>query len=375
MLSKSTYENVRKIIEDARNMVSKSVNTVTVFAYWEVGRTIVEDEQQGSEKAEYGKFLIKELAKKLTKEFGSGFEERSLRHMRQFYLTFPIRNTLRSELSWSHYRSLLRVKNEKAREYYISETVEQNWSVRALERQIGTLYYERLLSSQSPAKVEAEAKEKIKNLKNTPAHVLKDPLILEFLGIKNNDLLEKDLEKALIDKLQDFLLELGKGFAFVGRQKRVSTETKDFYIDLVFYNYYLNCFVLIDLKTNELTHQDIGQMEMYIRLFDDKVKKENDTPTIGLILCAEKDKTIVKYAMLEENEQLFASKYQFYLPTEDELMKEIEIQSEIMKNKKAHNNGSYVIYLAAGATQGILRIASPLGTIPLRDQNINEYFR
>jgi predicted nuclease of restriction endonuclease-like (RecB) superfamily len=286
---------------------------------------IVEEEQHGKERAEYGAFLIKELSRKLTNEFGKGFAEPSLWNMRQFFQCFPILSALRRELTWTHYKSLIRVENQNARSWYAKEAAEQNWSTRALERQIHSLYYERLLMSRDRTTVTEEMQQKTASLAPTPQDFIKDPYVLEFLGIPDNHKFrEAELEQAIIGKLQTFMLELGRGFAFIGRQQRISTETKDFFIDLVFYNHILKCFVIIDLKTGELTHQDIGQMDMYVRLFEDTIKGKDDNPTVGLILCTEKDHTIVKYSVLEENKQLFAAKYQLYLPSEQELIEEIE---------------------------------------------------
>lgn len=249
--------------------------------------------------------------------------------MRQFYQLFPIRDALRLELSWTHYRLLLRVENEKARAWYMNEAATQNWTTRALERQIGTLYYERLLASQDRKAVMEEADTNIAALPISPREFVRDPVMLEFLGLPSpGKLLEAKLEQALIDNLQAFLMELGKGFAFVARQQRISTESKDFYIDLVFYNYLLKCFVLFDLKTDELSHQDIGQMDMYVRMYDDLKRGEDDNPTVGIILCAQKDASVVRYSVLAENEQLFASKYRLILPTEDELRAELDRERE-----------------------------------------------
>ena len=244
---------------------------------------------------------------------------------RQFYLAFPNSHALCDQLSWSHYRLIMRIENSDARLWYTEESAKSNWSVRALERQIGTFYYERLLSSKEKQPVINEAKDNTKELQLTPKEFIKDPYVLEFLDLKqNNAFYESDLESALIEKIQDFLLELGRGFAFVARQKRIKTETSDFYIDLVFYNYILKCFVVIDLKKGKLTHQDVGQMDMYVRMYDDLEKTQNDNPTIGIILCIDKDRTVVKYSVLNDNENLFVSKYQLYLPSEEELKAEIE---------------------------------------------------
>lgn len=316
---------LRELIESARKQALQAVDSIQVRTCWEIGRHIVEFEQQGQDRATYGARLIPKLAKSLTAEFGKGFDERNLRHMRAFFQGFQIWNAVRTELSWTHYRNLLRVENEQARNWYMEEAASQNWSTRTLDRQIGTLYYERLLASRDCEPVRQEAVEQIAPLQKTPREFVRDPVLLEFLGLpETGRLLEADLEQALINKLQSFLLELGKGFAFVARQMRISTETKDFYIDLVFYNYLLKCFVLFDLKAGELTHQDIGQMDMYVRMVDDIKRAPDDNPTVGIILCAGKDTSVVRYSVLHENEQLFASKYKLVLPSEDELRAELE---------------------------------------------------
>ncbi len=325
MRNDDLYLSVKNILQSTRDNAYRQVNFIMVEAYWNIGKQIVEEEQNGKDRAEYGSYLIKELSSRLTSEFGKGFSQRNIRNMRQFYICFPIWQTLSAKLSWSHYTLLLRIENSNAREWYAEESAKANWSVRALERQIGTFYYERIISSKEKQPVIAEATNNTKDLQLTPKDIIKDPYVLEFLDLKqNNAFYESDLESALIEKIQEFLLELGRGFAFVARQKRVKTETSDFYIDLVFYNYILKCFVLIDLKSGKLTHQDVGQMDMYVRMYNDMEKAENDNPTIGIILCADKDNTVVKYSVLNENENLFVSKYQLYLPTEEELKKEIE---------------------------------------------------
>jgi len=331
------YDTINKIIEDARNMVYRTANFAMVKSYWHIGKVIVEEEQNGKERAKYGKELIKQLAVKLTKKHGKGFTETNLKYMRQFYRFFEKSHSLRDELSWTHYRLLLKVENEQARQFYMQETIDCNWSTRTLERQIGNLYYERMLMSHNNPAVKNEVAEK--QIAQEPKDIIKDPYVLDFLGLKDNtDFRENELEQAIIDKLQEFLLELGKGFAFIGRQYRLTTDTgKHFYADLVFYNYILKCFLIIDLKTNPLTHQDIGQMDMYVRYFEDKVRQENDNPTIGLILCTEKDKTIVKYSLLNDNNQIFASKYMLYLPTEQELKQEIERERMQIEQEKKLN--------------------------------------
>ena len=325
------YQSVAEVLHNARASAYRAVNFVMVEAYWNIGRMIVEEEQQGKERADYGAFIVRNLSIRLTVEFGKGFAEQSLRNMRQFFLSIPIRSALRSELTWTHYKALIRVERPEARSWYLNEAADQNWSTRALERQINSLYYERMLMSRDKAPVMEEMREKTSPLAHAPEDFIKDPYVLEFLGLKDNpNFRESDLEQAIIGKLQAFMLELGKGFAFVARQQRISTETKDFFVDLVFYNYILKCFVLIDLKTGELTHQDIGQMDMYVRLYEDKYKSPDDNPTIGIILCTEKDHTVVKYSVLNESRQLFASKYRLYLPTEEELSAEIEREREMV---------------------------------------------
>ena len=323
--NKSFYHDIKSILQTARDNDYKSVNFIMVEAYWNIGKKIVEVEQNGETKAKYGSKLISELSKQLTVDFGSGFSARNIRNMRQLYNCFPIWQTVSAKLSWSHYLLILKLENEKASDYYIEQTIASNWSVRALERQINSLYYERLISSQEKQLVIQEAKENTKNLQLTAKDIIKDPYVLEFLDLKDNkSFRENELESALLEKIQEFLLELGRGFAFVSRQKRIKTQTSDFYIDLVFYNYLLKCFVLVDLKIGKLTHQDIGQIDMYVNMYDDLEKNESDNPTIGIILCTDKDETIVKYSHINSKDNLFVSKYQLYLPSEEELKREIE---------------------------------------------------
>lgn len=316
--------NIVKIIQQARSQVRQTVNSAMVQSYWEIGRLLVEDEQQGKERAEYGKYLLKEISQSLTEMFGKGFDERNLRNMRQFYLAFPIRNALRTELSWTHYRSLLRIENPKAREWYLKESIENNWSSRALDRQISVLYYERLLASQNDSAVITEAQTKTEPLKESIQDYLRDPYILDFLNLQDKSYQESNVEQAIISNLQQFLLELGKGFAFVERQKRIRFDDEDFYIDLVFYNFKLKCFLLIDLKIGKLKHQDIGQMDTYVRLFDEQIKDQSDNPTIGLVLCSEQSEAVAKYSVLADRKQIFSAKYLPYLPTELELKAQIE---------------------------------------------------
>jgi predicted nuclease of restriction endonuclease-like (RecB) superfamily len=331
---------IKEIIISARAKSYTAVNSAMVEAYWLIGKRIIEEEQWGKHRAEYGKEVIKKLSKELQGEFGTGFGERSLRDFRHFYLTFKDMEfgTQRApNLSWSHIRLIMRLTDKNAMGYYLSETAANNWSVRTLDRNISTLYYQRLLSSQKKDLVMAEMKEKTAEFQQDKSNqgsleFIKNPAVLEFLGLPGNaGYLEAELEKAIIDHIQQFLLELGKGFAFVSRQQLIQTETSEFYIDLVFYNFILKCFVLIELKTTKITHQDIGQLDMYVRMFDDLRKQEGDNPTIGILLCTETDKTIAKYSVLNENKQLFAAKYMPYLPTEEELIIEIERQKEILK--------------------------------------------
>ncbi|MDR2597922.1 MAG: PDDEXK nuclease domain-containing protein [Treponema sp.] len=325
---------IKQIIISARNKAHTAINSAMVEAYWLIGKRIVEEEQNGKQRAEYGKEVIKTLSEELQSEFGQGFAERCLREYRQFYLNFmdfEFGAHCAPNLTWSHYRLIMRLTDKNAVKYYLTEASENNWSVRTLDRNISTLYYQRLLSSQNKDIIVAEMKEKTADFQDK-LEFIKNPAVLEFLGLPNNSgYIEAELEKAIIDHIQQFLLELGKGFAFVSRQQLIKTETAEFYIDLVFYNFILKCFVLIELKTNKITHQDIGQLDMYVRMFDDMKKREGDNPTIGILLCTETDKTIARYSVLNENKQLFAAKYMPYLPTEDELITEIERQKEILK--------------------------------------------
>jgi predicted nuclease of restriction endonuclease-like (RecB) superfamily len=316
---------IKQILQTARLKTYKAINSAMVEAYWEIGKRIVLEEQNGKERANYGEEVLKELSKNLTAEFGRGFSYANLYNMRQFYTIYPeneIFYTLCRNLSWSHNRLIMRIDDPKARQYYLNEAAEQQWSVRTLERNINTLYYQRLLSSQNATPEIQRAKDsQLPDIR----YFIKDPYVFEFLNIPEpSRFSEQTIETTLIENLQKFLMELGKGFSFVGRQYRISSETEHFYVDLVFYNYILKCFVLFDLKIGKLTHQDIGQMDMYRRLFDDLKKPEGDLPTIGIILCTEKSETVVKYSIMNDTPQLFATKYMPYLPTEQELIEEIE---------------------------------------------------
>lgn len=323
--------SLREVIQTARQQAIHAVDMVQVRTGWTVGRYIVEFEQGGATRATYGKRLLADLAETLTAEFGKGYDASNLYKMSRFYRLFPNLDAVRLELSWTHYRSLLRVDDVAARLWYMNEAADQNWNTRSLDRQIGTLYYERLLASKDRQPVKEEAEANLTALPVTPRDFIRDPVMLEFLGLPNTGkLLESKLEDALIGNLQSFLLELGKGFAFVSRQQRISTESKDFYLDLVFYNYLLKCFVLFDLKTSELTHQDVGQMDMYVRMYDDLRRGPEDNPTVGIILCAQKDKSIVRYSVLHGHEQLFATKYKLILPSEDELRAELVREQQML---------------------------------------------
>lgn len=316
----------------ARNKVYQTANFAMVEAYWNIGKSIIE-EQGGNDKAEYGAGLLKELSKQMTHDFGKGFTVTNLKYMRQFYLTFPNGHALRDELSWTHYRLLIKVENDNAREFYMQEAVKSQWSTRQLERQINSFFYERLLSSKNKEQV-AEEIQTLEPAKE-PEDIIRDPYVLEFLGLSSNDdFYESDLEQALITHLQRFLLELGRGFSFVARQKRITFDGWHFRIDLVFYNYILKCFVLIDLKVGDLTHQDLGQMQMYVHYFERELMNEGDNPPIGIMLCADKSESVVKYTLPENETQIFASKYKLYLPSEEELLRELNQEYKALEAGK-----------------------------------------
>ncbi len=308
------FQSIKEIITLSRQKIYRMANSALLESYWSIGKLIVEDEQKGKQRADYGKNVLKKLAKQLTSEFGKGFDDSNLRNMRSFYLAFPIRDALRHELSWTHYRLLSRLETEQKRNYYLTESIQNNLNSRQLQREISSLAYERMLKH-SPQHTESPS---IQNF-------IKDPYIFDFLGLEQNfKNTERGIEEAIINHIQKFLLEIGKGFAFVARQQHVITDTSDFFIDLVFYNFLLKCFVIIDLKTGNLTHQDVGQIDMYVRMYDDLKRNEGDNPTIGILLCSEKDETIVKYSVLNDKHNLFASKYLLYLPKEEELKQLIE---------------------------------------------------
>lgn len=329
------HADIKRILQSARSRACSAVNLAMVEAYWLIGKRIVEEEQHGETRAKYGEKLLQNLSKNLIHEFGKGFSYPNLRNFRQFYLTYPDKEicyTLCSKLSWSHNRLIMRIENPKARDYYLTEAAGQQWSVRQLQRNINSLYYERLLSTQHPQpKLASEVDVETHDLQS----FIKDPYVLEFLQLPDGRAhKEQEIETAIINNLSQFLLEAGKGFSFIGRQYRISTETNHFYIDLVFYNYLLKCFVLIDLKTDQLAHQDIGQMDTYVRMFDEFKRGEDDNPTVGLILCTFKDETIVKFSVLKDNEQLFASKYRLILPTEEELIAEIDREKRLIEMRE-----------------------------------------
>lgn len=325
-ISKTIVNSIRILIQNAQQNAVRAINQERVLLYWNIGKHIVEEEQNGKERADYGKYIIKTLAKALAKDFGTGFSVRQLELCRQFYNTFPIANAVRSQLNWTQYRLLLRIENADKRSYYIEEACKNNWSARQLERQINSQLYERLLLSSDKEKVLAIAKNEATTKKATD--IIKDPMVLEFLGLKPQaSYYEKDLEQALITNIQTFLLELGNGFSFIARQKRIQLEDDDFFIDLVFYNRLLRCFVLVELKTHKITHQDIGQLQMYVNYYDRVEKQEDENPTIGILLCADKNESMVKFALPENNKAILASKYQLYLPSEAEMLAQL-------KNKK-----------------------------------------
>lgn len=330
LMDMTFYNQIKEILSNARAKVYSAANFAMVEAYWEIGKSIVE-KQGGNSSAEYGTKLIEELSKQMTADFGKGFTATNLKYMRQFYLAFPNRHALRDQLSWTHYRMIMKVDNEVARQFYMDECAKANWSTRQLERQINTFSYQRLLASHGNYDV-VEDTTKRESAK-APEDIIRDPYVLEFLGLEQSaSFYESDLEQALIDHLQKFLLELGRGFSFVGRQHRISFDNQHFYIDLVFYNYILKCFVLIDLKTGKLTHQDIGQMQMYVNYYTREMMNDGDNPPIGILLCADKNDSVVRYTLSEDNKQIFTSKYMLYLPTEEELQKEIESECKVLDN-------------------------------------------
>ena len=325
------YHSIKDVLENARKRVYRNIQSEMVLAYWQIGKMIVE-KQGGESRAKYGDGLIEELSVQLTKDFGRGFTKRSLWMMKQFYLIFPKVNAVSSQLSWTHYRLLIRVDDENARNFYIKEAIKGNWSTRQLEREINTFSYQRYLASHGNHDVVDDTAKREK--KDDPKDIIKDPYVLDFLGLKpGSGFYESELEQALIDHLQEFLLELGNGFAFVARQKRLDMDGTNFYIDLVLYNYKLKCFILIDLKRGNLTHQDIGQMQMYVNYYTRELMEPGDNPPIGIVLCSEKNDTLVRYTLPLDNKQIYASKYMLYLPKEEDLRDEMNKQIEFLEEQ------------------------------------------
>lgn len=333
-LRKELIEQIQNIIASAKERAIRSVDSERVLMYWQIGKVILEEEQQGKERAGYGDFLIKSLSQTLQPRFGSGFSVRQLEMCRQFFRTFPIANALRSQFNWTHYRTLIRIDNEEKREFYIAEATKNNWTARQLERQVNSQLFERLLISNDVKAVLEVARDE--KLPGEAREIIKDPMILEFLGLKREAAYyEKDLESAIITHLQDFLLEIGNGFSFVARQKRIHLEGDEFFVDLVFYNRLLQCFVLIEIKTSKLNHQDIGQMQMYVNYYDRFEKQNFENQTIGILLCADKNDAMVRITLPENNKSIVASKYQLYLPTEQQLIEEVKKEIEKMDMRES----------------------------------------
>jgi predicted nuclease of restriction endonuclease-like (RecB) superfamily len=327
IIRKDIIEQIRAIIANAQENAVRSVDTVRVLMYWEIGKVIFEEEQDGKDRADYGKYLIKSISEEFKPQLGTGFSVRQLELNRQFYRTFPIANALRSQFSWTHYRTLIRIDNQDKKDFYIAESEKNNWNARQLERQVNSQLYERLLMSNDVQSVLKVAREE--ELPYEPLQIIKDPMVLEFLGLRRESAYyEKDFESAIITHLQEFILELGNGFSFVARQKRIHIEGDEFFIDLLFYNRLLQCFVIIEIKTSKLTHQDIGQLQMYVNYYDRFERQAFENPTIGILLCADKNDAVVKISLPENNSTIIASKYQLYLPTEKQLIDEVNKEIE-----------------------------------------------
>jgi predicted nuclease of restriction endonuclease-like (RecB) superfamily len=331
--SKSIINDIKTIILTSRENAIRAVDHQRTLMYWHIGKRIFEEDQAGKDRADYGIYLIKHLSKQLQPEFGSGFSSRQLERYRQFYRTFPIASTLWTQLSWSQYRLLILLDNQDQRQFYVAETIKNNWTVRQLERQIYSNLYERLLASNDKESVLAVAKKE--KLPADAKEIIKEPMFLEFLGLKKEaSYYEKDLENAIISHLQEFLLELGNGFSFIARQKRIHIEGDDFFVDLVCYNRLLRCFVIIEIKTDKLTHQDIGQLQMYVNYYDRVEKLPNENNTVGILLCANKNDAVVKFTLPEGQKQIFASQYKLYLPTEKQLLDEVQKEVNNFTEKK-----------------------------------------
>lgn len=331
-IKKDIFIQIQSIISNAQTKAIRAVDNERVLMYWQIGKIIFEEEQQGKDRADYGKYLIKTISETFQPQFGSGFSVRQLEMNRQFYRTFPNTNALRSQLSWTHYRTIIRIDNPDKRDFYITETEKNNWTARQLERQVNSQLFERLLLSNNVKDVLAVAREE--KLPSEAKEIIKDPMVLEFLGLKREaDYYEKDLESAIITHLHDFLLEIGNGFSFVARQKRIHLEGDEFFIDLVFYNRLLQCFVIIEIKTTKLKHEDIGQLQMYVNYYDRFEKQDFENPTIGILLCADKNDSVVKITLPENNKTIIASKYQLYLPSEQQLIAEVKKEIEKLDNK------------------------------------------
>ena len=332
-ISKNIIEQIQSVISNAQTKAIRAVDNERVLMYWQIGKIIFEEEQEGKDRADYGKFLIKSISDEFQPQFGSGFTVRQLEMNRQFFRTFPNTNALRSQFNWTHYRTLIRIDNQDKRDFYIAETEKNNWTARQLERQVNSQLFERLLISNDVKAVLAVAREE--RLPTKPTEIIKDPMVLEFLGLKREPAYyEYDLETAIFTHLQDFILELGNGFAFVARQKRIHLDGDDFFIDLVFYNRLLQCFVVIEIKTTKLTHQDIGQLQMYVNYYDRYEKQEYENPTIGILLCADKNDAVVKITLPENSKNIIASKYHLYLPTEQQLIEEMKKEIEKLDNNQ-----------------------------------------
>lgn len=329
-----TFVNdIKLLIEEARGAAYKATDAIMLSTYWNIGKRIVEQEQQGKSRADYGKHIIKLLSDELTKTFGAGFGERNIRNFRKFYQFFPDReiwNACVPNLNWTHIRTLLRVTDENARIWYLNEASSQGWSSRTLDRNVSTQYYYRLLESPKKEKVIAEMQEKTKDFQKNKFELLKNPVVAEFLGFRTEDSFsESDIENAILSHIRDFLMEMGKGFAFVARQQHIVSDTQDYFIDLVFYNIELKCYVLIDLKIGKVTHQDVGQMDMYVRMYDEFKRGDGENPTIGILLCSETSEDIARFSILHDSDNIFMAKYMTYLPTKEQLRTEIENQKAI----------------------------------------------